>query len=95
MIKADKEIGNDDLPQSWVPCRRWTPAVNTPMRDYSPRISADGKWLYYTSERLEEAPPLPFDLAGFEKLIRGVYNTLGNLYRYPLDELLRATRPAP
>jgi Tol biopolymer transport system component len=68
-------------------------AVNTPMRDYSPRISADGKWLYYTSERLEEPPPLPFDLASFQKLVRGIYNTLGNLYRYPLDEILKATRP--
>jgi hypothetical protein len=93
--------GSSDLYVSYNRDGVWTKpqnlgtAVNTPMRDYSPRISADGKWLYYTSERLEEAPPLPFDLAGFEKLIRGVYNTLGNLYRYPLDALLRATRSQP
>jgi len=91
--------GSSDLYVSYNRDGAWTKpqnlgaAVNTPMRDYSPRISADGKWLYYTSERLEEPPILPFDLAGFRKLVRGLYNTLGNLYRYPLDELLRATRP--
>lgn len=80
----------------WEKPRNLGPAVNTPMRDYSPRISADGKWLYYTSERLEEPPALPFDLPGFEKLVRGTYNTLGNLYRYPLEEILKATRaPGP
>jgi len=93
--------GSSDLYVSYNRDGAWTKpqnlgaAVNTPMRDYSPRISADGRWLYYTSERLEEAPALPFDLAGFRKLARGLYNTLGNLYRYPLEDLLRATRPEP
>ena len=90
--------GSSDLYISYNRDGAWTKpqnlgaAVNTPMRDYSPRISADGKWLYYTSEKLDEPPVFPFDLAGFQKLARGLFNTLGNLYRYPLDELLRATR---
>ena len=65
------------------------PVVNTPARDYSPRISGDGKWLIYTSERLDRAPALPFTHNDFERLIRGVYNTLGNLYRIPLDSVLQ------
>jgi Tol biopolymer transport system component len=76
----------------WGKPQNLGPAVNTPMRDYSPRISADRKWLYFTSERLEEPPALPLDLASFEKLVRGTYNTLGNLYRYPLEEILEAAK---
>jgi hypothetical protein len=40
--------------------------------------------MYFTSERLDHAPTLPFDAARFTLLSRGIYNTLGNVYRVPL-----------
>ena len=67
--------------------------VNSTARDYSPRISGDGKWMLYTSERLDSAPSLPFDAAGFTRLSRGLYNTLGNIYRVPLESV--TARDAP
>jgi Tol biopolymer transport system component len=68
------------------------PAVNGPAREYSPRISGDGKWLLFTSERLEKPPVLPLRYEDFVRLSRGLYNGLGNLYRIPLDSVLMTTR---
>jgi Tol biopolymer transport system component len=72
----------------WTPPRNLGPIVNSPARDYSPRISGDGKWMLYTSERLDRAPSLPFDAGGFTRLSRGLYNTLGNIYRVPLESVI-------
>jgi hypothetical protein len=47
----------------------------------------------YTSERLDVDLVLPFTYSEFEKRVRGLYNTLGNLYRIPLDYVLRTTKP--
>lgn len=78
---------------TWSKPKNLGPVINTPARDYSPRISGDGKWLLYTSERLDRAPSLPFTYAEFTKMSRGLFNTLGNLYRIPLDYVLRTTKP--
>lgn len=68
-------------------------AVNTPARDYSPRISGDGKWLLFTSEKLDRAPDLPMTYASFIRMSHGLFNGLGNLYRIPLEDVLNSTRP--
>ena len=92
-------FGSSDLYISYNQKGVWTkpknlgPVVNSTMRDYSPRISGDGKWLLYTSERIPQAPALPFTYTEFEKTVRGLYNTLGNLYRIPLQYVLDSTRP--
>jgi len=77
----------------WSKPKNLGPVINSTARDYSPRISGDGKWLLYTSERMDAEPVLPFTYSEFEKRIRGLYNTLGNLYRIPLDYVLRTTKP--
>ena len=77
----------------WSKPRNLGPVINTPARDYSPRVSGDGKWFLYTSERMDVDPVLPFTYSDFEKRVRGLYNTLGNLYRIPLDYVLGTTRP--
>jgi hypothetical protein len=76
---------------SWTTPRNLGPGVNSSARDYSPRISGDGKWMYFTSERLDDAhaPALPFDAAGFTRLSRALYNTLGNIFRVPLESVIR------
>ncbi len=87
---------SDRRGDGWTTPRNLGPIVNSPARDYSPRISGDGKWMLYTSERLDSlhAPSLPFDAAGFTRLSRGLYNTLGNIYRVPLDSVIGQEAPA-
>lgn len=70
------------------------PQINTPARDYSPRISGDAKWLYFTSERglPSEKRTQPFTYQQFEEGMKSVRNGLGNLYRVPLEPVLRAAR---
>jgi len=67
--------------------------VNGPARDYSPRLSRDGKWLYFTSERMEHAPELPMTYDSFVKMSRSLYNGLGNLYRIPMKDVLSSIKP--
>jgi WD40-like Beta Propeller Repeat len=70
------------------------PQINTPARDYSPRISGDGKWLYFTSERgfPYERREQPFTYQQFEDGMKSVQNGLGNLFRVPLERVLKAAR---
>ncbi|HVW59441.1 MAG TPA: hypothetical protein VHC48_05385 [Puia sp.] len=35
----------------WTPSRNLGPKVNTAFRDYSPGISPDGRYLFFTSEK--------------------------------------------
>jgi hypothetical protein len=94
--------GSSDLYVSWRRDGKWTEpqnlglGINTTARDYSPRVSGDGKWFLYTSERLDHPLTLSPDYAMFTRLSRGLYNGLGNLYRVPLAEALSgAPPPAP
>jgi Tol biopolymer transport system component len=70
------------------------PKINTPSRDYSPRISGDGEWLYFTSERgfLDEKREQGFTFESFTEALHRVTNNLGNLYRVPLAPVLKAAR---
>jgi hypothetical protein len=70
------------------------PQINSRARDYSPRISGDGKWLYFTSERgfLDEESEQVLNYQAFESDLRTVTNGLGNLYRVPLEPVLQAAR---
>jgi hypothetical protein len=70
------------------------PVINSSARDYSPRISGDGKWLLFTSERFDKPPSLPMTFESFVRMSRGLYNGLGNLYRIPMEYVLNSTKPA-
>jgi Tol biopolymer transport system component len=95
----EPSYGSSDLYISYNQNGVWTkpknlgPGINTPARDYSPRISGDGKWLIFTSERLEKSPSYPLNYDEFVKLSRGLYNGLGNLYRVPMEYVLQSTKP--
>jgi Tol biopolymer transport system component len=78
---------------SWTNPQNLGTVINTPARDYSPRISGDGKWLLYTSETSDRPLPSPITYEQFERYSHGLYNGLGNLYRIPLDYVLRSTQP--
>lgn len=79
----------------WGKPKNLGPVINTKARDYSPRISGDGKWFLYTSERGGPTDPRtkPYTYKEFVAESRGLYNGLGNLYRIPLDYVLRTTKP--
>jgi len=95
----DDTLGSSDLYISYQQNGVWTkpknlgPAINSPARDYSPRVSLDGKWMYFTSERLDHPLAFPLSVADFTHFSRSLYNGLGNLYRVPLEDVLRTTRP--
>ncbi|HEV7705015.1 MAG TPA: hypothetical protein VGO46_12020 [Gemmatimonadaceae bacterium] len=67
----------------WQPAHHLKAPFNTPERDYSPRFSPDGAYIYFSSERRNsgEASPAPLSYAELEKRMRGVLNGGGNIYR--------------
>lgn len=98
---GEESLGSSDLYISYNIDGKWTkprnlgPRVNTRSRDYSPRISGDGKWLLFTSERGMSTEPrtTPITYDDFVKASRGLHNGLGNLYRVPLADVLRDRKP--
>lgn len=93
-------FGNSDLYISynvngvWSKPRNLGPVINTAAREYSPRVSPDGKWLIFTSEQgmQTEKRDQPFTSEEFSLRARGVFNGLGNIYRIPMDYVLRETQ---
>jgi hypothetical protein len=71
------------------------PLVNTSAREYSPRLTPEGRWLIFTSERgfptENRAKTLTYD--EIENSIRGTMNGLGNIYRIDMNSILQSTRP--
>jgi len=92
--------GNSDLFVSFRQEGVWSkpvnlgPEINTVAREYSARVSADGKWLYYTSEMgfPYEKREQPLTYQQFEQGMQSVRNGLGNLYRVPAEPVLAAAR---
>lgn len=70
------------------------PKVNTEAREYSPRISLDGKSFFFSSERgmPTQKRTKPWTRAEFDEACRSVRNGLGNIYRMTVDEALAGTR---
>jgi hypothetical protein len=81
----------------WTKPANLGPTVNTNARDYSPRASADGEWLYFASERgmPYEKREQPLTYQQFEDSMKSIRNGLGNIYRVPLKPLLKAARGVP
>lgn len=98
---AQDSLGNSDLYISYNKNGAWQkpvnlgPTINTRARDYSPRISPDGKYLIYSSEKGfptdKRDHPVTYD--EFTKSVQGVMNGLGNIYRIPLDYVLKTAKP--
>ena len=69
----------------WSKPKNLGPVINTAAREYSPRISPDGKWLIFTSERgmQTEHRDQTFTSEEFSSKARSTFNGLGNIYRIP------------
>jgi len=94
-------FGNSDLFISynrdgvWSKPKNLGPIINTAAREYSPRITPDGKWLIFTSERgmQTDRRDQPFTSEEFSSRTRGTFNGLGNIYRVPMEYVLRVAAP--
>lgn len=94
-------LGNADLYISYHRKGAWSkpvnlgPTINTRARDYSPRISPDGKYMVFSSEKGfptdRRDQPMTYD--DFMQKTRGTLNGLGNIYRIPLDYVLQTAKP--
>jgi len=63
--------------------------INTPSRDYSPRISSDGKWFLFASEAnpAMSPPAQPWTTQQIGMIRTSIRNGLGNIYRLPIEAL--------
>jgi len=71
----------------WTNAKSLGPKVNTRFRDYSPRISPDNKYLFFTSERDFSAQPWK-GLSSYKELeenFYGILNGSGNIYQVELE----------
>jgi hypothetical protein len=98
--RADSQ-GDSDLYVCYSSGGRWLapqslgPGVNTSAREYSPRLSADGRTLIFSSEQgiPTERREQPWTYEELVRRVRGVRNGLGNLYEVDLASVL-PPRPA-
>jgi len=96
----DDSLGDCDMYVSyrrdgqWQPLQNLGPKVNSAARDYSARVTPDGKYLIFTSERgvPTDARTTPWTYREFTAAVRGVRNGLGNIYRIELDAALPPPR---
>jgi Tol biopolymer transport system component len=73
---------------AWTGSKNLGPKVNTRFRDYSPRISPDGKYLFYTSEKDFSATQSQIsDYPALEKYLHSVLNGSGNIYCIEIKDL--------
>jgi Tol biopolymer transport system component len=73
---------------AWTGSKNLGPKVNSRFRDYSPRISPDGKYLFYTSEKDFSATQGQIsDYPALEKNLHSVLNGSGNIYCIEIQDL--------
>jgi len=72
---------------TWTDAQNLGPKVNTATRDYSPRLTPDGKYLTFTSERNPITQPLekPITYDEMERHLHNVLNGEGNIYQIELS----------
>jgi hypothetical protein len=93
-------LGDSDLYVSfqrdgvWQPLQNLGAGINSAARDYSPRLTPDGRYLMFASERGLPVDPHPsaWTYRDFTAAIRSVRNGLGNLYIVDLAVALKNAR---
>ena len=84
---GDLYISTKDASGHWTKARHAAAGINSRQLDYCPFIDYQSSTFYFTSNR----PPAVHDkinLAGFEKILTGPINGMGNIYAIRLDQLL-------
>lgn len=91
----DEGFGSGDLYVSFNRNGKWTEAqnlgekVNSSAREYTPMVSPDGRFLFYTSERAFTDEPLdsPLEFEELQSRLRTPGNGLGDIYFVELSSL--------
>jgi Tol biopolymer transport system component len=74
---------------AWTEPKNLGSHINSSARDYSPRVSPDGEWLFFGSERGGFANRVARLTYGeLRNAVASVHNGLGNIYRVPMSEVL-------
>ena len=92
----DDALGDSDLYLSihrngqWEPLRHLPAGINSAARDYSPRVTPDGRSLVFASERgvPTDARGTPWTYRELVAAIRRPGNGLGDLYEIGMDRVL-------
>lgn len=92
----EDDMGKGDLYVSYFRNGSWTqavnlgPKVNSAAREYTPIVSPDGRFLYWTSKRgfADQIPSRPLTMKELRDSLASVRNGGGNIYRIPLGEVL-------
>ncbi|HEY3742247.1 MAG TPA: hypothetical protein VGL53_20495 [Bryobacteraceae bacterium] len=73
----------------WMDPKNLGPKINTRARDYSPRFSLDGKYLFWASERGFTTDPRerPLTYSDLRKQSSGTLNGWGNIYQIDLSAI--------
>ena len=101
LVGAGAPYARSDLYVSFRAAGSWTvPAnlgteVNTPANESSPSISADGSWLYFSSDRSFVSLPMSRRLTTreYEEGLHGLLNGWNNVYRIPIGAIERLRPP--
>lgn len=88
-------FGRDDIHYSVKIDGRWSkiksigPVINTITYDFSPKVSPDGKMLYFSSRISRDfvSPGAAYDYELFQRALNSPLNGFGNIYRISLDKL--------
>jgi hypothetical protein len=73
----------------FTPPRPLGAGVNSKGWDFGPRLSPDGRWLYFTSNRsdFDEPPAQPLTFDELMRRLRLPRNGLRDVYRVPVEAL--------
>lgn len=98
LVSGEKGPGQSDLFIAfgeggyWEEPRALPLSVNTAVyHEGAPGISMDGKWLFFTSNRVPESETVRSSRISYGEVLnelRSVYNGLSNIYRVNLDEII-------
>jgi len=74
----------------WAAARRLGHGINSEAQEYTPIVSPDGKWLYFTSYRAVIDEPLsrPLTSAELRQILAGPLDGHGNVYRIPIEAVV-------
>jgi Tol biopolymer transport system component len=92
--RPDSHSRSNDLYMSrqqngaWTPARNLGDEINSHREEYSPALSPDGKYFFFSSARMRASPPRPLGYEALLRWLRGPGNGLGDIYQVDLAQIL-------
>ncbi|WP_373492612.1 hypothetical protein [Aquiflexum sp.] len=89
--RGDLYISFKDSTDNWLPAKNLGDKINSKSLDYCPFVSFDGKYLFFTSDRMDtELFKNKFlDLKNYRELLDAPLNGGGNIYMINITEVLK------